>query len=163
MSPLHFPLGVHVASAPPGGPPALLVLPPPPPPPTMMQHSWVAPSHDAAPHAIAVVGFGDVGPPTGPEVGEPLGTLPVVPPAPLPALLVGEGPGPATAVTAPSSRIFPPQAAATASVVQDMPIESTRASIEERVITCCLTPGPARPLSPSRRGRARENRAGQRK
>lgn len=135
MSPPHFPFGVHVAVVGSlGGPPALVVLPPPPgPPPTVMQHSCVAPSHAMAPQVIGFVVAVGAGPVPGPEVGPPLGelgTLPVVAPGPpLPALPVGEVPGPpAMDVTDPSSRIFPPQAATSAMV----PRES--ASMEERVI-----------------------------
>jgi hypothetical protein len=133
MSPPHLPVGVQVAVVGSlGGPPALLVLPPPPgPPPTVMQHSCVAPSHETAPHAIGfvVVGAGRVPKPElGPPVGEP-GTLPVVAPGPTPALPVGDVPGPPeVAVTDPSSRIFPPQAATSARVPREI------ASIEDRVI-----------------------------
>jgi hypothetical protein len=140
MSPPHLPFGVQVAIVGlVGGPPALLVLPPPPgPPPTVMQHSCVAPSHEPPPHAIGFVVVGGVGPMPGPELGPPdgeLGTLPVVAPGPLPALPVAAVPGPPeVAVTDPSSRIFPPQAATSASVAKVARVPSEIASIEDRVI-----------------------------
>ena len=140
MSPPHLPFGVQVAiDGLVGGPPALLVLPPPPgPPPTVMQHSCVAPSHEPPPHAMGFVVVGCAEPVPGPEVGPPvgeLGTLPVVAPGPPPALPVGDVPGPPeVAVTDPSSRIFPPQAATSARVATVARVPSEIATIGERVI-----------------------------
>ncbi len=50
VAPVHAPMAVHVAAAPPEPPPAA-----PPPPPRVAQHTCVALSHVALPHAVVPV------------------------------------------------------------------------------------------------------------